>query len=86
MKKITDRHACEALLTLIRIGRAKVVKEHGEGGPNYFIFSASGASIGKIGEKYKYMFEEAVINRGSGDGLFEGFSQTVKPDQKVSLG
>jgi hypothetical protein len=86
MKEINNRHTCEALLSLIRIGRARVVKEHGEDGPSYCIFSASGSAIGQICNKYQYMFERAVIERGNGDGLFDGCSQTVRADQKVSLG
>ena len=78
MKKIVDRHSAESLLALVKMGKARVVKEHTDCGPEYACFSSSGTPIGVIGARWAYLFEAALIQQGAGDGLFEGHSQTVR--------
>ena len=55
-------------------GEARVVKQHGDKGPEYAVFSASGVA-GVVGDKHKYLFEAAFIKYGAADGLFEGCSK-----------
>lgn len=85
MRKIADRSTAESLLALIRMGKARVVKEHTGDGPEYAVFSASGTPIGIAGKRWVYLFEAALIQQGAGDGLFDGCSQTVRPDEPVAL-
>jgi hypothetical protein len=77
MKKIIDYASCQSLLALVNMGKVRIVKEHTESGPLLIAVSASGNTIGAIGERYKYLFETVISERGSGDGLFEGCSQTT---------
>lgn len=77
-KKIFLRQGCESLLALAEMGKVRIIKEHTNDGPVYFAVSASGAPIGIIGERYKYMFENLLLEKGSGDGLFDGCSQTSR--------
>jgi len=77
MKKIVDRQSADALRALIRMGKARAVKEHSDGESHIAVYSASDRMIGIIGERYRYMFEAALIEQGSGDGLLEGLSQTT---------
>lgn len=78
-KKIVHHETCASLLALIEMGKARVFKTHTEYGPEYAVVSASGSPIGIIGPKYTYMFEKMLTERGSGDGLFEGYDQTSWP-------
>lgn len=77
MKKIVDRHTAKSLLALVKMGKARIVKEHTVDGPEYAVFSASGTPCGIIGKRWEYLFEAALIRQGSGDGLLEGCSQTA---------
>ena len=77
MKKIVDRQSAESLRALIRMGKARAVKEHSDGESHIAVYSASGGMIGLIGERYRYMFEAALLEQGAGDGLLEGFNQTT---------
>jgi hypothetical protein len=77
MKKIVDRQSADALRALIRMGKARAVKEHSDGETHIAVYSASGMMIGVIGQRYRYMFENALMEQGSGDGLLEGCSQTT---------
>lgn len=78
-KKIVSYGTCQALVAMIEMGKARVIKEYSEEGPVYTVFSASMSPIGIISEKYRFMFEKMLSERGSGDGLFDGFSQTTRP-------
>jgi hypothetical protein len=76
MKKIIDRERVESLLALAEMGKARIVKEHTDNGPVYAVFSASGTPLGTVDKRWAYMFEASLLRGGSGDGLFDGFSQT----------
>jgi hypothetical protein len=78
-KTLTTLTGCRKLLTLIEQGEARIIKEFKDGTPVLVVVSASGAPIGVVASKYGYLFEPALLERGSGDGLFEGFSQTTIP-------
>jgi hypothetical protein len=78
-KTLTSLIACRKLLTLIEQGKARIIKEFKDGSPALVAVSASGAPIGVVARKYVYLFEPVLLERGSGDGLFEGFSQTTIP-------
>lgn len=75
--KIIDRRDCETLLGFLKMEKVSVQKIHTRRGPVYAAVSASGRVLGKIGRKYRYMFENAIIELGNNDGLFDGFSQTA---------
>lgn len=77
LNKIVDREASEKLLALVRMGKARVVKEYVNHDPEIFIYSASGTLIAMIGMRYRYLFEAELIKHGSGDGLLEGYHQTT---------
>lgn len=79
MKKIVDRETAYNLRALVDMGKARVVKEYVNGNPEFCVYSKSGKLIGFPGERYKYVFEAALIQQGSRDGLFEGFHQTTLP-------
>ena len=79
MHKVVDRESAEKLRALVRMGKARVIREYVDGDPEIIVRGASGALIGIIGQKYKYMFEAALIEQGSGDGLLPGFDQTTLP-------
>jgi hypothetical protein len=78
LKKVADLKTANRLRALVRMGKARVVKELVSGeDPKLFVESASGAPMALVGQRYRYMFEAALIEQGSGDGLFEGFHQTT---------
>jgi hypothetical protein len=77
MKIFSDKRSCEKLATLVKMGKAQVVKEFNNGNPNYLIFSASGSQIGAISKEYQYLFADALNERGAGDGLWPGLDQTT---------
>lgn len=77
MKKIVDRETADKLRELVRMGKARVVKEYVNGEPEIFVYSPRASLMAIIGDRYKYMFEAALIEQGSGDGLLEGFDQTT---------
>jgi hypothetical protein len=77
-KKVFTREACEAVRALIRMGKARAIKEYVDGEAVIFLYSASGALMGEAGKKYRYLFEQALAEHGSRDGLFEGFDQTTR--------
>lgn len=79
MKKIVDRETAEKLREMIRMGKARVVKEYVAGEPELFVYSPSASLMAVIGGRYRYMFEAALIEQGSGDGLLDGFHQTTAP-------
>ena len=78
-KKIVSLETSQALVSMIEMGKVRIFKEHTSEGPVLTVVSASGSPIGVIGERYKYMFEKFLVEQGSGDGLFEGCSQTTLP-------
>ena len=77
MKRGVDRKAAIRLRELVRIGKARVVKEYISGEPELFVRSPSGSLMAIIGERHRYMFEAALIEQGAGDGLLDGFDQTT---------
>lgn len=77
MKKFVDQHTASSLRALIHMGKARVVKEYVDGNPELFIYSKSGKLIGVPHQKFRYMFETALIQQGSGDGLLDGHDQTT---------
>ena len=79
MKKVVDLETITNLRKLVRVGKARVVKEFIDGEPEIFVRSPSGILLGHIGQKYKYMFEAVLIEKGSGDALLKGFDQTTAP-------
>lgn len=79
MKKIVERETAEKLRELVRMGKARVVKEYVGGEPELFVYSPSASLMAIIGGRYRYMFEAALIEQGSGDGLLEGCDQTTVP-------
>ena len=76
-KKSIALQTCESLLAMVNKGKVRIVKEHTPSGPIYIAYSTSGTHIGIVNDRYKYMFEKVIFERGSGDGLFKGFSQTT---------
>lgn len=79
LKKIVSRETAQALIAMIEMGKARIFKEHTPNdGAVLTAVSASGYPIGIIGERYRYLFEKAMIDYGSGDGFF-GDSQTTLP-------
>lgn len=76
-KKIVDREMAEKIRALVRMKKARVIKEHDDRGPVYRVYSASGPIIGTIGDKYKYLFEALIVEQGAGDGLFKDQSQST---------
>ena len=79
LKKIVSHETAQKLVAMIEMGKVRIIKEHTPDGAVMTVFSASGSPIGIIGEKYKYLFEAALIRYGSGDGLLEGYHQTTRP-------
>jgi hypothetical protein len=79
MKKIVDLETAQKLRELVRMGKARVVKEFVAGEPEFAVYSPSGALMAIPSLRYRYMFEAAMIERGSGDGLLEGCHQTTVP-------
>lgn len=76
-KTLNSLTGCRKLLTFIEQGEARIIKEFKDGSPVLVVVCASGAPIGVVARKYAHLFEAALLERGSGDGLFEGFSQTT---------
>jgi hypothetical protein len=79
MKKIVDRETAEKLRELVRMGKARVVKEYVNGDPEIFIYSPGESLMAIIGKQHRYIFEAALIEHGSMDGLLDGFDQTTVP-------
>jgi len=79
-KKIVDRRTVESLLALAAMGKVRIVKEYENHEPVLVAVSASGRSLGIIGEKYKYRFNKFLLEHSANDGLFEGFPQTTKDE------
>lgn len=79
MKKIVDLETAQRLRELVRMGKARVVKEYVGSEPEIFVYSPSKRIMAVIGAKYRYIFEAALLEQGSGDGLFKGFDQTTVP-------
>ena len=77
-KKIVSFETCNSLLALCRMGKVRVIKEYDRDEVVLSVVSASGSMIGVVGERYKYLFENEIVERGSGDGLLEGCSQTTR--------
>ena len=77
-KKIVSFDTIQSLAALVDMGQVRVIKEHTSDGPLLIAVSRSGKTLGAIGERYKYLFEAKISERGSGDGLFEGCSQTSR--------
>ena len=79
-KKIVSLEIAHNLVAMIEMGKVRIFKEHTPNdGVVLTAVSASGSPIGIIGERYRYMFEAAMLRYGSGDGLFDGCSQTTLP-------
>jgi hypothetical protein len=79
MKKIVDLKTAMRLRELVRVGKARVVKEHTDAGLEIFVWAPGGSLMAVIGKRYRYMFEAALLEQGSGDGLLEGHHQTTVP-------
>ena len=77
-KKIFTREACESVLAMVNMGKVRIIKEHTPDGPVYVAESVSGTPIWVIGERYNYLFEKVLSERGAGDGLFESLPQTTR--------
>jgi hypothetical protein len=84
-KEINDYKTINCLLALIEIRKARVIKEFVNGNPVFTIVSSSGTNIGVIGERYKYLFDKYMFEHGSGDGLFDGCSQTTAPCKQLGV-
>jgi hypothetical protein len=76
-KRIVARETCQSLIAMVAMGKVQVIKEHTLEGPVYSVISKRGTPLGVIDDRYKFMFEKLLFERGSEDGLFEGCSQTT---------
>jgi len=72
--------AAHDLLKLVEQRKARIVKEFRNGEQTLVGIGASGSHIGIVAKQHRYLFEKHLVERGSGDGLFEGCSQTTVPE------
>jgi hypothetical protein len=63
-----------------RAGQMRAVREVWEGRMQTIIKSPSGSVQAAVGAKAEMFFDQIFTEQGSGDGLFPGFSQTLRTD------
>jgi len=76
--RTSDFIEAEHYLALCRMGKMRVIKEHGPYGPQIICINESGSVIVAISHKLAYLFEPFLAEHGNGDGLFEGEHQTAE--------
>jgi hypothetical protein len=80
LKKAIDLTTCNRLLTLVSMGKARIIKEHGgPDGVSFIVRSSSGTMLGIAGKRYQYLFESELERQSSNDGLFTDMPQTTRP-------